>query len=285
MRLIMNKTLLAAAVAGLSMVAASSAYALGSNPNAPITSSATTGSSLVFSVLDITANTSYSQILEVAGTNKSSSLPLDTFLTSNSFATLTLGSTNWTSFSTTVTWGTDQVVYEVQAASNGIANPSFGFATTVSTQADNATSIPANNAEVLTALEAQFKAPGDVQGLASKVDSYLGFVKGGLGAKTTSGNDAAAISAATNSWNASQLGSNVGGTLPTGEDAQILVGQSAAFFFDNASSAKVLGSWNFTGQTGVLSYTPAVAAVPVPAAAWMMLSGLVGLLSFRRNKA
>jgi len=282
----MNKNLLAVAVAALSLVA-SSAYALDTNPNQPVLSSATTGSDLSLTIWDITTNTSYVQILETAGSNSSKSITESSFLANNSFATETLNSTAFEKFVNSTSAG-DQIVYEVQAAANTSASANFGFLTTISTQADNATSAEANNAAVLASLANYDSGISNVGTSAAAVDGYLSQVKSGIGQTATSGNDAYAANGAT--YNASVEGFHPG-VSPT-DLTGVAVGQAANFFFATANGAgptdKTLGAWDLSinGTTGTLSYNaaPVVSAVPVPAAVWMMLSGLLGVLSVSRRK-
>ena len=291
--MLLNKKLLAMAVASLSMLSASSAYALNKNPNVPVaTSSTPNGSTLLLTVWDKTTSTSYSQILETAGANSNASISYASFLAANSFSTETLNSANWTSFNNSVTWATDKVVYEVQAGySTADTSGLFGLTTTVSTQADNSTSTYADNAAALTGLQTIINSGSAVQNFGSYLDAFGNDVKGGLGQLITSGNDAYSSGAgASSAWNASILGTNVNGTLGSAI-ALVAVGDNANFFFatNNTANDKQLGAWDLTVNAGVgsLSYTAAAApaAVPVPGSIWLMISGLAGLVATtRRNK-
>lgn len=66
--------------------------------------------------------------------------------------------------------------------------------------------------------------------------------------------------------------------------ANIAYGSAGDFFYYNGTAAPLLtaGKWTLAGST--LSYGPAVAAVPLPAAVWMFGAGLMGVLRMTRRK-
>ncbi|WKJ89052.1 hypothetical protein QZJ86_13575 [Methylomonas montana] len=66
--------------------------------------------------------------------------------------------------------------------------------------------------------------------------------------------------------------------------ANIAYGSAGNFFYLNGTAAPVLtaGKWTLAGNS--LSYGPAVAAVPLPAAVWMFGAGLMGVLRMTRRK-
>lgn len=57
--------------------------------------------------------------------------------------------------------------------------------------------------------------------------------------------------------------------------------------FDTGELETFAGKWNFAinGNVGTLTYAPAVAAVPLPAAVWMFGAGLMGMLRLNRRKS
>jgi hypothetical protein len=111
-----------------------------------------------------------------------------------------------------------------------------------------------------------------------------------MGQLTTSGNDSFATSG--NSWYANPTAPAVGlyginNAINSDPNLSLVaVNQFANFFFatNNTANDKALGAWDLTldSTTGAasLSYV-----VPVPATAWLMLSGLAGLFSVSRRKA
>jgi len=66
--------------------------------------------------------------------------------------------------------------------------------------------------------------------------------------------------------------------------ADVAYDQAAKFYFYNSGTSilSALQSWKLTGNT--LTYAPAVAAVPLPAAVWLFGAGLMGMLRLNRRK-
>lgn len=276
----MNIKLLAVAIAGLSL-AAGVAQASGSNANNPVLTTAANGSDLVLSVWDVTAKTSYALNLGVTQ---------NAFLATPAFATETLSSANWGTFVGSINAG-DTVNYQVESAAKTVSNTGFGLTVTESLQSDNAlASQYATTTDVVNSFATSFATNGAVQNYATKLDSYLGVFKTGIGA--TAADDFATSS---NSWYvgaaSSALGLHVSGGLPTSDLATVALGQNANFFFatgpaNTALTDAWLGAWNLS-QNGTLSFTaapPVVSSVPLPATAWMMISGLMGFLSLNQRK-
>lgn len=297
--MILNKKLLAAAVAGLSMLAASSAQASpNNNPNKPeLSSNAASGSDLLLTVWDQNTNTSYNQILEVNGSSSTSARGQVNFLANNSFPTESLSGSHWSSFYNSISAG-DTVTYSVESAyktaTSQTINP--GFTTTEADQASNGSGAYANSAAVLAGLNgivAGTSGISNIQSYSATLDNYFNLVQTGLGTTSSSGNDAYSSGSGTSlAWDASVLGYNVGGNLGINDKIGVAVGQAADFYYatnnGTTGAASVLGQWDLSingSGVGSLTYTAnTVSAVPVPAAAWMMLSGLMGVLSVTRRK-
>ena len=88
-------------------------------------------------------------------------------------------------------------------------------------------------------------------------------------------------------YNNATWGDNMGNS---GFTTSATVGNSIAFYFLNTSDVdydttilRNLGSWNLS-TAGMLTYTSNATVVPVPAAAWLFGSGLLGLVGVARRK-
>jgi len=67
-------------------------------------------------------------------------------------------------------------------------------------------------------------------------------------------------------------------------NANIAYGTAGDFWYYNGTSAHTLAAGKWTLAANTLSYGPAVAAVPLPAAVWMFGAGLMGVLRMTRRK-
>jgi len=90
-----------------------------------------------------------------------------------------------------------------------------------------------------------------------------------------------------NNWNGTLATANATGAI--GQALQLFLvtasstsGPAPAFVYQYANSDGV-STWNLN-NTGVLSYTAATAAVPLPAAVWLFGSGLLGLVGIARRR-
>jgi hypothetical protein len=276
----LNKKLLAIAIASVSLLSATSANANVNSPDAANLSSGV-GSTVLLSVWDKTAQTSYTQVLE---TSTGSKIDLSNFLSTNSFAGETLSSSNWTLFAASANFAADNIVYTIQAGSSissGANAASFGLVSTIATT---------DTAAALASLKTTVKTAANVTTFDSKLNTYIGNTNTGLGA-TASDN----FATSTSSWYAGAPSAlqATNAVLGNSDIASVAVGSFANFFYASFPTTKdaYLGAWDLTvtGGVGSLSYAAAgstTAPVPVPGAVWFMLSGLVGLFSVsRRNKA
>lgn len=71
-------------------------------------------------------------------------------------------------------------------------------------------------------------------------------------------------------------------TAAIGESMSFWYQQADVFTKDNVSVTEAAGDWLFDGQK--IAYAAPVSQVPVPAAIWLMGSGLVGLVGIARRK-
>jgi hypothetical protein len=91
------------------------------------------------------------------------------------------------------------------------------------------------------------------------------------------------------SYNDTQI-SGIGGLAAVGADAPITRGVGAADFVYVTNPAFGIGANSLTqlgtfhlGADNILSYTAFATPVPLPAGAWLFLSGLLGVLGLKRN--
>ncbi len=83
-------------------------------------------------------------------------------------------------------------------------------------------------------------------------------------------------------WCFNWQGSPVNNTAAIGESMSFWYEQANAFVKDDNFVTEAAGDWSFDGQNIV--YAAPVSQVPVPAAIWLMGSGLVGLVGIARRK-
>jgi hypothetical protein len=82
-------------------------------------------------------------------------------------------------------------------------------------------------------------------------------------------------------WSDNWGGTPAHNTAPVGTDLSFWYQQADLLTAGNAFVTEAAGVWSFDGQT--ISYG-AVSAVPVPAAIWLMGSGLIGMVGVARRK-
>lgn len=175
----------------------------------------------------------------------------------------------------TLTWQIDTSLYEgydlstmvwgVNASNNGSQNQGTGATSLLTTVDGSTTSI--TNQDIITATNGI-----DIQ--------YNG-----------ANEDAAPEDVNTTSYNSEDVSSNLGLTLGMGTDSDWTADASDSsatlamyYYVQNGgrgegsaetTATEYAGVWSFDADTGTLTYT--VSAVPVPAALWLLLSGLGGL--------
>jgi hypothetical protein len=256
------------------VVAAAAALGISSQASAAYTTAdGPTGSSLILNVFDTVTKESYSATLEVAPKN----LTNGTFNGGASFTALAGNSTFTSLFAdnnaANIRW---EVVGGTNDASSG-ASPgdnipwSLGF---------TAASQPATFA-------------GNQQNFAgNKLNNWISLISvhqtGANSGLTTSSN-------ATDLWNmnaaAAPFGGDFGGgTLPFAITG--LLGASLSYFTatvngafagDASTFSQIAGTWSL-GNDGTLTWNTAAAVVPVPAAIWLLGSGLLGLVGVGRRR-
>lgn len=267
----LNKKLLAVAI-GAAMMATGVAEA-----KIEATDTITgTGSELILSVWDKTASTSYTLDL---GIFQSDAKTMPSF-------TRAIGDANFTSFLGSIASG-DTVVYSVMGGSS-LFNVdadlvSYGFMSTL------------KNPSTVADMSGQFIDDSRISFADSKLKTFIGAVntKAGESAGSLATNASVVSLSGSNAWNASKIGSNLNSAM-NNLNAWGDAGDTLHFYRSYllgsvdagvTATAAELGTWTFNinGGSASLAYAP-TSAVPVPAAIWMFMSGLMGMVAMNRRK-
>lgn len=261
------KLLLVAAVAALGMSGqASAAYTDGNGVN---------GSSLILNVFDTVTKASYSATLEIAPNN----LTYNTFTGGSSFTALASNSIFTGLFGASTA---SNVKWEVVSAVNdALAGGTPG------------TNIPWSLGFSAATQPAAFSGIQQTQA-GTKFNTWVNTI---AGHQTSSGSGLTSSTNATDLWNMNNAsaafgGNSGGGTLPftiTG-----ILGSSLSYFTATANGdtagdpsvfSQIAGNWNLASN-GTLTWNAAqVGAVPVPAAVWLLGSGLMGMVGIGRRRS
>jgi hypothetical protein len=261
------KLLLVTAVAALGV--SSQAFATYTDGNG------VNGSSLILNVWDTVTKESYSATLEIPSNNLTYSTfnggPTFTALAGNSTFTGLFGNNN----AADIRWNIAADLNDVLAGGTPGANIpwSLGF---------TAASLPASlNGSQMNAANVKF-------------NTWVNLLNGH---QTATGSGLTTSTDATQLWNMNNAsaawgGTNGGGTLPFSITG--LLGDSLSYFqatangrfaADASTFAQIAGTWSLA-SSGTLTWNEApIGAVPVPAAAWLLGSGLMGLVGVGRRRA
>jgi hypothetical protein len=129
-------------------------------------------------------------------------------------------------------------------------------------------------------------------GVSGAIDVARGYINNvnGVAGGTTADNFSSTSTGGGNYYgNAGVWSNNWGGQMPFSN--QTAVGNSLSFYslnFNETFDANVMttfvGDWKLAGD-GLLTYNAQTSVVPVPAAAWLFGSGLIGMIGVARRRA
>jgi hypothetical protein len=232
------------------------------------------GSSLILNVFDTVTKESYSATLDISPNN----LTYGSFNGGPTFTALASNSTFTGLFSdntaSNIRWEVVSDLNDVLAGGTPGTNIpwSLGFTAASQPAALNGSQMNASNV---------------------KLNSWINLLNGH---QTATNSGLTTSTDATQAWNmnnpAAAFGGNSGGgTLPFAITG--LLGNSLSYFqatangdtaADASTFAQILGTWNLASD-GKLTWNAQSAVVPVPAAVWLLGSGLMGLVGVGRRRA
>lgn len=281
---------LALAVAGAAMLATGVAEA---KIEQTATATTFTGSELVLNVWNQTASQSYALDLGV--------FQYEIYADPTAARSWTLNDANFSSFLAGVATG-NNVTYNVVSGSSSLSSSTSAIASgPLAGQQAKSTSIAnygllttLNSANTLVDFSTQLTTRTSINTAISGVSGMIVNVNGGSGESAGLVANEASMFAATSGslgYAGTEFGTNIKNSLGNLNNSAAL---GEALSFVNAYTTTGTNNlyrqfsnvWklNVANGVGTLSYGPAVAQVPVPAAAWMFLSGIMGLLASTRRK-
>jgi hypothetical protein len=254
---------------------------ISNNPSAAIPPTGSYGSGLTVSIWDTTKNVSLVEYLGIGGTAMNFGDALPASLAPSGGLTLDFGVV--TGFSSTFAGSSvSNLVYEVTAASSvGLGATAIKAETTGPLGGFNAT----NN--------------GNVAGVASAVNTFYGQVNAACPASVGCASDSSTNLNTAAFAGQTSYADHYNGQIPL-TSAAASVGSSLGFYLLGRTSSTAtatasvqqyantsgIGQW-LLNTDGHLTYTipGPVGEVPLPAAVWLLLSGLSGLVTIGRRRA
>ena len=247
------------------------------NASTPIPS-ATGGSDLILTVWDQTAQTSFSADL---GVSNDSFLANDLTSASLSYGYNSTTDAAWSNFESKYV-STDVVVYSVVAANGTSSTSGYGLLTTAS-PTDTTASTDLGFYKSATALNTPL---GKVSTFDQAFNTML--TNGGNTGDAATANTASTISQDTGYAGSAIYGNQIALSLGKVTSINNAVGTSADFFRLTTTAlggpTELAGVWNFNMTSSAATLTYTTSAVPLPATAWMFLSGAMGVLAVKRRK-
>ncbi len=252
----------------LKALVVAAAFAAAAPASAAITDSfGPSGAELFLTVIDTTGERSYTRDLGIEALSFNGSAPLS-FAADTTFSTFLAGTANPAS-----------LVWNIGAAFNNFADPIVVLTT--------AAAMPGASGAAPTLTNQQ------LSNLPTSQDQFLS-AQNGLGdhPSVANGSNIDTKAADPDGWGGGAFwGANWGGAANFLNTA--LIGQSNSFFqlmqtsdglsFTRSLWTEFVGNWTLASN-GDLTYSSAPAAVPVPAAVWLLGSGLFGLVGVARRR-
>ncbi len=271
----MNNKLLAVAVAGLLSTGLANA-AVGTTVTTTPIPTAVGGSDLILTVWDQTSQASFSANL---GVSNDSFLANDLTSASLSYSYSNTTDAAWANFESAV-GASDTVVYSVVAADSTTSVSGFGVLTT------------ASPTDTLTELS-YYKNATLVGGPAGKIATFdqafnSMLNNGGNTGDAVTANTASTISQDTGYAGSAIYGNQIAGSLGKISSIDTAVGANADFYRLTTTTlggpVELSGMWNFNMTSNAATLTYTTSTIPLPATAWMFLSGAMGVLAVKRRK-
>ncbi|MFN0317292.1 MAG: VPLPA-CTERM sorting domain-containing protein [Burkholderiales bacterium] len=259
------------------------ALAYAGQASAAFDNAASGNSALIFSAWDATSGTSYSRGL---------GLNLNEFLTSTAptFLSFTADNLFSTTFGSSISSGTFR--WNVVAAdSNLVSGPQSSELETASRHRTVTTgTVNFSGAPVLTR--------GQNSQAAVNMDNYLQRVNNACGLATGTDTGSCASTNAGDAWNINNTAATWGNVLglPAGFSTAGGIGQSLFMMFASGTGSTTSAvqnqlsfgaapkQWTLAANGDLVWGAADVSAVPVPAAVWLLGSGLVGLVGVARRR-